>query len=247
MGEEIRGEPPPTPPGLLRKLFIKDTKHVTMPLWWSLIDFFFRLLYNELAWAYDLVSWLASLGRWRTWQRTAISHLRGQRVLELACGTGHLQLALAAAGYEPWALDLSPSMVRITRRRLCRAGLPLRLVRGRAQNLPFPDEAFDSLVSTFPAPFILDPDTLSEARRVLRPGGRLVIVSSAQLLGRDPLSRLLELAYRLTGQRRSWPAQGTPFCCPGMTVQIVEECVAHSQVRLVVMEKAFVVRALARF
>ena len=63
--------------------------------WRSLLRFGFRLLYHELAWTYDLVSRVVSLGQWRTWQRTALEHLaarRGDPILELAHGTGDLQI-----------------------------------------------------------------------------------------------------------------------------------------------------------
>jgi ubiquinone/menaquinone biosynthesis C-methylase UbiE len=176
--------------------------------WWALVHFGFRLLYNELAWTYDVVSWLVSLGAWRLWQRTAIRHLRvepGACVLELAHGTGNLQIDLRTAGVTSVGYDLSPYMGRIARRKLIRHRIRPYLVRGRAQQLPFADATFPAVVSTFPTEFIIAPETLRETSRVLQSGGRLVIVPSGVLTGGGFLGALLEWAYRVTGQRGPWP------------------------------------------
>jgi len=174
-------------------------------LWFVLVRWGFHLLYNQFAWTYDAVSWLVSLGNWRRWQRAAIPYLRGERVLDLACGTGNLLIDLAEAGYRPCGLDLSPYMLCITQRKLRRQGLDVPLCRGRAQVLPFADGAFDAVVATFPAGFILHPTSLREVTRVLCPGGRAVVVAEARLGGRGPLNRFIEWLYTITGQRGPWP------------------------------------------
>ena len=76
-------------------------------IWWGLVELGFRLLYNELAWTYDLVSWVVSLGAWRAWQRSALRFLAvppGSPVLELAHGTGNFQIDLRTAGLDPTGL-----------------------------------------------------------------------------------------------------------------------------------------------
>ena len=123
---------------------------------------------GPFAWTYDGVAWIASLGQWTNWALVALRFLEGPMVLELAHGPGHLQVALAQAGVQVTGLDLSPQMGRLTRRRLRRADLPVPLVRGRAQTLPLPDGAFNSVVATFPTEFIIDPRTT----RVGVPRGR---------------------------------------------------------------------------
>ena len=57
---------------------------------YALLRIGFHLLYNELAWSYDLVSWAVSLGQWRTWGRASLRYLLGPRVLEVAFGTGDI-------------------------------------------------------------------------------------------------------------------------------------------------------------
>lgn len=173
-------------------------------LWWRLIRFGFRLLYNELAFTYDLVSTVVSLGAWRCWQRSALTYLeapRGARILELAHGTGNLQLDLNERGYLPVGCDLSPSMGRIARGKLERHKLPIRLVRGDARRLPFAAEAFPAVVSTFPTDFIFMPETLEELYRILQPGGLLLIVPNGALTGDRPSDAAIEWLYRITGQR----------------------------------------------
>jgi demethylmenaquinone methyltransferase/2-methoxy-6-polyprenyl-1,4-benzoquinol methylase len=106
----------------------------------------------------------------------------GERVLDVGCGTGRALVQLAASTPEGWTdgLDATPAMVVRARARL--ASLPhdrFRIRRGRAQNLPYPDDAFDAVFSSYVVDVLPRPATttaLSEMRRVVRPEGRLVLV-----------------------------------------------------------------------
>ncbi|MGE5141719.1 MAG: class I SAM-dependent methyltransferase [Rudaea sp.] len=161
------------------------------------VRFFYRHLYNRLAFSYDAVSVMVSRGEWRAWARSAIPFLQGPRVLEVACGTGSLEVDLYSRGFEPIGLDLSPFMLEQTRSKLRRSGHPAVLVRARVQMLPFRAASFDSLVMTFPPGFVTDEEAMQEMHRVLAPGGRLVWVDAPYLSPRDPWSRFLNWAYRL--------------------------------------------------
>jgi ubiquinone/menaquinone biosynthesis C-methylase UbiE len=214
-------------------------------LWRAFLRLFFRLLYNQLAWTYDWVAWAVSLGQWNAWGRAAIPYLRGERVLELAHGPGHLLEAMGGRGLLPVGIDLSPHMSRLARRRLGRAGLAAPLVRARAQALPFRDGCFDSAVATFPTEFIVNPATLRETARVLRrvepitgrPGGRLVVVAWARLSGRDPLSRFIGWLYRVTGQGEPLPGHGEAVVVEaGFAPRTVWDRVGRSEVMLVVAD-----------
>ncbi len=218
-----------------------DTTQRDLPAYWRLVRFGFRLLYNEMAWTYDTVSWIVSLGEWRSWQRAAIKHLdvaRGARVLELAHGTANLQIDLRTAGLDSVAVDLSPYMGRIARRKLIHNRITPKLVRARAQALPFPDAAFPAVVSTFPTDFIVDPGTLAEVYRVLEPGGRLVFVPNG-VLTRGGLARQgVEAAYRITGQRAPWPVPiEERFKAAGYKLSFVTEPRRISQAQIVIAEK----------
>ncbi len=174
-------------------------------LWRSFIRTFFRLLYHEMAWTYDLVAWLVSFGQWKAWGRAAIPHLRGRRVLELAHGPGHLLVAMNGAGFSPVGLDLSPQMGRLAHRRLRGTGIPMPvLVRARAQALPFRAGSFDSVVSTFPTEFIFDPATLQEMARVMGQGGRAVVVAGVTFNASLP-ARLLKWLYAVSYQQEPPP------------------------------------------
>ena len=159
----------------------------------------FHRFYHEFAWTYDAVAALVSGGNWVAWVRAALPFLSGQ-VLELGCGTGTLQHALAPRA-SAVGMDASAQMLSLTRARLAHDELPARLVRAFAQALPFQPASFDSLVATFPSEYIADLATLAEVRRVLRPGGRFVVVMAAAFAHNRLYERLVDLAYRLTLQR----------------------------------------------
>lgn len=175
----------------------------------TLLRFGFRMLYNEMAWTYDAVSWVVSAGEWRAWQRSALKYLDtspGALILEVAHGTANVQRDLRAAGYEPIGLDLSKAMGRIARRKLRRAGFAPQLVRGDVRHLPFGAGQFPAIVCTFPTSFIIEPQVISEMYRVLQPNGRLVLVASAIFTGRGLIKRVLDWLYGATGQHGEWPS-----------------------------------------
>ena len=166
--------------------------------------FGFRLLYNELAFTYNVVSKFVSLGQWHEWQKSALQFLpngEGLRVLELAHGTGKLHSDIILRGYNTTGIDLSPSMGRIATKSLSKLGLQPKITRCRAGALPFRNRYFNAVVSTFPTSFILEASTLKEVHRVLVDGGTLVIVYSGILTGRGLISRVIEWLYAITGQR----------------------------------------------
>jgi ubiquinone/menaquinone biosynthesis C-methylase UbiE len=143
--------------------------------WVNLYRWAANRLYNEFAWTYDLVSWFVSAGHWDGWRRVTLAHVSGERVLEVGFGTGELFLEMAARGWHVCGLDCSPAMHRITARKLHQRGLIAPYVRGVTQMLPFADGSFDTLIATFPAEYIVAPETLREAARVLAADGRFVI------------------------------------------------------------------------
>jgi ubiquinone/menaquinone biosynthesis C-methylase UbiE len=179
--------------------------------WKSLVGFGFRLLYNELAWTYDWVSWLVSLGSWRTWQQAALPFAAGDRLLEVGHGPGHMLAALQTAGFAAFGLDLSPYMGRLAQKHTT-----VPLVRGRVQELPFASASFDTVLSIFPTEYIVFPETLSAVHRVLRPDGRFIVVPEGHLTGTTPVHRLIEWLFEISGQRQGpfaldeaqqWPHQ----------------------------------------
>ncbi|MEO8286970.1 MAG: methyltransferase domain-containing protein [Chloroflexota bacterium] len=166
----------------------------------------FESLYGPFAWAYDWVSSTFFLGQWRLWQRASIPHLAGTRILEVGMGTGNLQIDLTRAGFEPFGIDLSPQILRQAARKARRLGLPpFRAARARAQSLPFPNAMFDSVISTFPSDYISDPVTLAELWRVMRPGGRLVVVLGGWLTTSGGKGKAMEGVARVVYGNHSAP------------------------------------------
>jgi ubiquinone/menaquinone biosynthesis C-methylase UbiE len=105
----------------------------------------------------------------------ALDYVQEQPVLEVGFGTGELLIEMARRGWQVAGLDPSAAMHRLTGRKMRQRAIAAAHFQGRAQALPFPDQGFGSIVATFPAEYIVDPASLCEFRRVLRPGGRLVI------------------------------------------------------------------------
>ncbi len=214
-------------------------------LWWGLVGFGFRLLYNELAFTYDVVSKVVSRGAWRCWQRAALKHLTAvpsARILELAHGTGDLQIDLKQAGYETVGHDLSRAMGRITRRKLARQGMTAALSRGKAQQLPYKDRAFMAVIATFPTDFILKPETLAEVRRVLTDDGQFIIVPNGRFVGGGLVRRLLEWLYRITGQmgdEGAFEAQIKAFFDQhGFSLEIMlEPCIRQTVAQVLICRK----------
>src|SRR3972149_4984498 len=204
----------------------------------AFLRFAFHLLYHQLAFTYDAVAWLVSLGEWKTWGRTALSRVRVRRVLELGHGPGHLLIALAQSGRAPIGIDLSPDMIRIAQRRIRREQVVVPQVRCRVHALPFRSSTFDSVVATFPTEYIVDPPTVQEVRRVTNDQGRLVIVAGAQLTDRKPSARFVDWLYRITGQSELVPAgHESLFLEMGMPPRIEYETIGASTVALVIAEK----------
>ena len=135
--------------------------------------------------------------------------IEGNRILEIGHGPGHLQRILLSRNLFTVGIDESAEMGRLARRNLRRsvssARLPHRLAytqtnltRGVAQQLPFSDEAFDTVVATFPTEYITDPNTLTEVKRCLSDRGRLITLPAA-----IPKNPFLDWLFKITHQSPS--------------------------------------------
>jgi ubiquinone/menaquinone biosynthesis C-methylase UbiE len=175
----------------------------------AFLRLFFKHLYTTLAWSYDFVAYVTSVGQWRIWQEAAVECLAPGRVLEIGFGTGHLLSSLSEKGYSIFGIDPSKEMIRIASARLDKFTRSAKVIRAKAQALPFKDNVFHSILSTFPSEYIYDPFTIQEAWRVLKPEGMLVIIPGVEeILGfKSENKGLLALLdtfasalYRITGE-----------------------------------------------
>jgi demethylmenaquinone methyltransferase/2-methoxy-6-polyprenyl-1,4-benzoquinol methylase len=142
-------------------------------------------VFDSVASRYDIMNDLMSLGLHRLWKRWAVAlagALPGQRVLDVAGGTGDLARQLAKdVGYHGLVtlLDINASMLACGRDRLLDKGIaaPLVFAQGNAEQLPFSEATFDVVTVAFGLRNMTHKAAaLAEMRRVLRPGGRLVIL-----------------------------------------------------------------------
>jgi ubiquinone/menaquinone biosynthesis methyltransferase len=136
-----------------------------------------RRLFSTIADRYDLITVLLSYGQDRRWKRRLVSMApagRGTRTLDLACGTGDITFALAERGAVSVGLDITRRMVEIAKAKRPPSSTSTFLV-GDMMALPFTDATFDVVTTGYGirnVPVIAQ--SLSEIRRVLRPGGILL-------------------------------------------------------------------------
>ncbi len=131
--------------------------------------------YQERASSYDRLIRIPEALLFGDGRRWACQQARGE-VLELAAGTGR-NLPYYREDVQLTAVELSPAMLEVAHRRAERLGRDVELREGDAEALDFPDERFDTVVATLALCSIPeDRRAVAEARRVLRPGGRLVLL-----------------------------------------------------------------------
>ncbi|WP_460739861.1 class I SAM-dependent methyltransferase [Microbacterium neimengense] len=135
-------------------------------------------MFDEVAAGYDRTNTVLSLGNDRLWRvaaTRAIAPRAGQRILDLAAGTGASAVALARSGAEVVAADFSPGMIAQGVRRHGHI-MNLTFQEADATALPFEDASFDTVTISFGLRNVNDPHAaLAEMRRVTKPGGRLVV------------------------------------------------------------------------
>lgn len=194
---------------------------------------------------------------------SVVPFIEGNRILEIGHGPGHLQRILLtlrrgqAQDQNVFAvgIDESAPMGRLAKRNLRRSSgsktdndgptayAQANLTRGLAQWLPFSNGSFDTLVATFPAEYIFEPATLTEAERVLRPAGKFIILPGAMITGRGTRDRALALLFRVTGETPQNLSEilhersKEPFARAGFQVEVREVEVKSSLVFIMLATK----------
>jgi SAM-dependent methyltransferase len=189
---------------------------------------------NRAAWDDDAVNyvepgeraWALRLGE-ETWGlfghpeaelRMFPDDLAGRDAIELGCGTAYVSAWMARRGARPVGIDNSARQLETAARLQREHGLSFPLVHGNAERVPYPDASFDFAISEYGAVLWADPEAwVPEAARLLRPGGRLhvltnhllaMLVTAEDAAEDDPLTdRLVRDQFRPAGARTEWPGE----------------------------------------
>lgn len=150
-------------------------------------------MFDTVAPAYDVTNTVLSAGNdhlWRIATTRAVNPAAGERILDIAAGTGTSSASLARSGAHVVAADFSPGMIAVGRRRHI-GNARIEFVQADAMALPFEDDSFDAVTISFGLRNVARPRTaLAEFSRVLKPGGRVVICEFS-----TPPCRPLAVAY----------------------------------------------------
>jgi ubiquinone/menaquinone biosynthesis C-methylase UbiE len=134
----------------------------------------FDKFYTKTARLYDLG--VKILPGWKTWLIRALPYIQGRQVLEVSFGTGYLLMQYASK-FETHGIDINARMVAVAKRNLEKNEICADLKQGNVEQLPYVDEYFDTVISTMALSGYPDgARAMSEMRRVLKPGGRLILI-----------------------------------------------------------------------
>ena len=155
-------------------------------------------VFSSVAQKYDVMNDIMSFGLHRVWKHFTIqiSDVReGDRVLDVAGGTADLSLAFArkvGRSGQVWLTDINHAMLSRGRDRMVDKGFAMPIAQCNAEKLPFPDDWFDCVTVAFGLRNMTHKDVaLAEMRRVLRPGGRLLVLEFSKVW--KPLSPIYDL------------------------------------------------------
>jgi demethylmenaquinone methyltransferase/2-methoxy-6-polyprenyl-1,4-benzoquinol methylase len=184
-------------------------------------------LFATIAPRYDLINDLQSFGLHRYWKRRLVRLAAGQpgeRALDLCCGTGDVAFALARQGMVVAGLDFSEPMLAVAEQRQKASGPTpeVRFLLGDAQRIPFPDASFDVVTMSYGLRNLADWEAgLREMRRVVRPGGRLLVLDFGK--PDNALWRRIYFAYL----KSLVPLLGRLFCGDADTHSYILESLQH--------------------
>ena len=171
------------------------------------------------SWASEEISW-GQFGVTEASIGSPLGDVAGLDILELGCGTAYFSAWLAKRGARPVGLDPTPVQLETARRTQTETGIEFPLVEGVGEAIPFPDDTFDVVLSEYGASLWADPYAwVPESARVLRPGGRLIFLTSSLLayLCFPDVGKVSERLHRPQFGMHSiqWPGEtGTEYHLP---------------------------------
>jgi ubiquinone/menaquinone biosynthesis C-methylase UbiE len=142
-------------------------------------NFFSNILYSILASKYDLISYLISRGYWYRWQLKAMKYIKGNVVLDVACGTGRFMETASDNGHLIFGIDRSMYMLKAYKGNSIDSNM--HFIQADYLAIPFKKEIFDAITITFPTQIVLDNKLYEEVYRVLKSKGRIIIIDFPNL------------------------------------------------------------------
>ena len=172
-----------------------------------------RTLFATIADRYDFITVFLSFGRDRAWKRRLVREARigrGDRVLDLACGTGDIAFAAARCGARVVGLDITTRMIELANAKPEARAVAAHFLVGDMMALPFDAAAIDVVTTGYGLRNVPNlPDALNEIARVLRPGGRLLSLDFNR--PQSPVIRSAYLAYlTVVGSALGWALHRDP-------------------------------------
>lgn len=132
--------------------------------------------YNRMAKVYDTFMFIFPL--WKKWITSVLPYIEGKKILEVSFGSGYLMTQYGEKNkYEITGIDYNEKMIELTKSKLKSSKINADLFQGNVEEMPFSDNSFDTVINTMA--FTGYPDgekALAEIKRVLKPGGKLLIV-----------------------------------------------------------------------
>ncbi len=196
-------------------------------------------LFARIARRYDFLNDLQSFGLHRFWKRRVVDLAQaapGTRAVDLCCGTGDITFALAQRGADVTGLDFSAQMLEVAAQRLgkspkSKAPSP-KFIQGDAQQLPFPDNAFDIVTVGYGLRNLTSWERgLDEMFRVAKPGARLIVLDFGK-----PANALWRSLY-FAHLKMSVPVMGWLFCGNAQAYAYILESLKHYPAQLAVADK----------
>lgn len=131
--------------------------------------------YNWMAKGYD--AFMIVFPLWKKWIKQIIPHIEGRKILEVSFGNGYLMTQYANADRDIYGIDYNEKMVDITSRKMLAKKVSAKLSQANVETLPFPDNAFDTVINTMAFTGYPDGDrAMAELKRVLKKDGKLLLV-----------------------------------------------------------------------
>jgi demethylmenaquinone methyltransferase/2-methoxy-6-polyprenyl-1,4-benzoquinol methylase len=194
-----------------------------------------RGVFSSVAQKYDVMNDLMSGGMHRLWKAFTIQIAgvrQGERVLDVAGGTADLSLAFArraGASGQVWLTDINHAMLSVGRDRMLDKGFATPALQCDAEKLPFPDNYFDLVTVAFGLRNMTHKDqALQEMRRVLRPGGRLLVLEFSRIW--QPLSKAYDVySFKVLpwlGKKVAGDAESYRYLAESIRVHPDQACLA---------------------